>query len=60
MASDASGDDLANLDVPPPDIDDVSEANILEGPRKKAKVDYQLMNALIEEEESDDGGAYRA
>lgn len=60
LASDASGDDLANLDVPPPDIDDVSEANILEGPRKKAKVDYQLMNALIEEEESDDGGAYRA
>ena len=60
---DASGDDLAALDAPAdadgrPVLEDVTDSNIIEGPRKRTRVDYQALNAAMfgGEPESDDEG----
>ena len=46
------------LGAEPPAIDVIDEGNIIEQPRKRAKVDYAELNAALSAEESDDGGAF--
>jgi len=59
-ASECSGDDLAALGVKPRTFEDVSEANIVAGSRKRARPNYAVMNAALSDSESSDGGAFRS
>ena len=58
VVSACSGDDPAALGAEPPPIDEINEQNIVEGPRKRARVDYAVLNAALSDDESDDGGAF--
>ena len=57
MVSRCSGDEALGVKVPEDKID---VRNILEGPRKKQKLDYAALNAALSDAESDDGGAFYA
>ena len=57
--SDCSGDDPARYGGPPKrDREAVTTENIVEGPRKRTKVDYNVLNATFSDSEESDGGAY--
>ena len=57
VVSRCSGDEALGVKVPEDKID---VRNILEGPRKKQKLDYAALNAALSDAESDDGGAFYA
>ena len=57
VVSRCSGDVALGVKVPEDKID---VRNILEGPRKKQKLDYAALNAALSDAESDDGGAFYA
>ena len=57
--SDCSGDDPARYGGPPKrDREAVTTENIVEGPRNRTKVDYNVLNAAFSDSEESDGGAY--
>ena len=57
VVSRCSGDVALGVKVPEDKID---VRNILDGPRKKQKLDYAALNAALSDAESDDGGAFYA
>ena len=57
FVSRCSGDVALGVKVPEDKID---VRNILDGPRKKQKLDYAALNAALSDAESDDGGAFYA